>query len=248
MAEAATELSMTAVRLKPGGSSFDETVAGGEIVGLAGLDGHGQEEFLEALAGLHPLQSGMVTLRGPGGVSSVHDYRSAIRSGVLYLPRDRRTSGIFPNLSVLDNFAMASLANDLRHGLIDLQSRRLRYEGFRRRLSIVADDENAPITRLSGGNQQKVLLARMLARNPRALLLNDPTRGVDVATRRVLYGLFRELAADRMAIVILSTEIEELTGLCDRVLVFRDFELARHLSGGDLTSARVIAAMFGEAS
>ncbi len=104
-----------------------------------------------------------------------------------------------------------------------------------------------PITGLSGGNQQKVLLARLLARDPDVLLLNDPTRGVDVATRRVLYGVFRELADAGMTLVVLSSEIEEVIHLCDRVLVFREKRLAARLGEGEKTNERVIAAMFGRA-
>ncbi|MEQ8698371.1 MAG: ATP-binding cassette domain-containing protein, partial [Bauldia litoralis] len=113
------------------------------------------------------------------------------------------------------------------------------------RLGIGAPNANAPITSLSGGNQQKVLLARWLAHDPRFLLLNDPTRGVDIATRQTLYGVFHELARDGMALVVLSSEIEEIVALCHRVLVFREDELFETLSGDDLTSDRVIAAMFG---
>jgi ABC-type sugar transport system ATPase subunit len=104
------------------------------------------------------------------------------------------------------------------------------------------------ITTLSGGNQQKVLLARALAHKPDVLLLNDPTRGVDIATRRVLYSVFRELAAEGMALVILSTEIEEALVLCDRILVFREQELAASLEGAERSSERIISTMFGRAA
>jgi ribose transport system ATP-binding protein len=104
------------------------------------------------------------------------------------------------------------------------------------------------ITTLSGGNQQKVLLARALAHKPDVLLLNDPTRGVDIATRRVLYAVFRELAQEGMALVVLSTEIEEALVLCDRILVFREQELAAPLAGDARTSERIIATMFGRAA
>lgn len=220
----------------------------GEIVGLAGLEGHGQETFLEALAGLRPLAGGELAFVRGGVKHRIADFRGAVANRVAYLPRDRRTSGVFPNLSVLDNFAISSLARDMRARLISFAARRARFEAYRERLSIVAGDPDSAITQLSGGNQQKVLLARLLAREPAALLLNDPTRGVDVATRRTLYKVFRELAGEGMTMVILSSEIEELVGLCDRALVFRDHQLSRSLAGRDLASERVIAAMFGEAA
>ena len=141
--------------------------------------------------------------------------------------------------------AFATIGRDVRGGLISHRARMARYRKFHERLSIVAPNGNAPITSLSGGNQQKVLLARWLAHDPRFLLLNDPTRGVDIATRQTLYGVFRELAKEGVALVVLSSEIEEIVTLCHRVLVFRENELSATLSGEDLVSDRVIAAMFG---
>ena len=246
MNKASAALVIANVVLKAGKRALNERLRGGEIVGLAGLDGHGQEAFLAAAAGLERPLSGEVALEVGGRTVPLRSFHSAARQGVAYLPRDRRTAGIFPNLSVLDNFAIASLSRDLRLGFINFAARRRRFETFRQRLSVAANDLDGSIARLSGGNQQKVLLARLLARNPVALLLNDPTRGVDVATRGVLYRLFRELAGEGMTLGVLSTEIEVLTNLCDRVLVFRDYELTARLEGERLTTPQVIAAMFGE--
>jgi ribose transport system ATP-binding protein len=222
-------------------------VRAGEIVGLSGLDGHGQERFLETLAGLQRPGSGEVVVGDGGPGVRIEGFRQAVREGVAYLPRDRRATGIFPALSILDNFSIATLRRDVRAGLISNRSRRERYQRFHKALAIVAPDPQAPITALSGGNQQKVLLARWLAHDPRFLLLNDPTRGVDIATRHTLYGVFRALAGEGVALVVLSSEIEEIVALCHRVLVFRENELFATLSGDGLTSERVIAAMFGRA-
>jgi ribose transport system ATP-binding protein len=246
MIEEGAALVLTNVVLKEGKRALNERLRGGEIVGFAGLDGHGQEACLAAAAAFERPLSGEVSLEAGRRIVSLGSYHAAARQGVAYLPRDRRTAGIFPNLSVLDNFAIASLSRDLRLGFINLRARRRRFEAFRQRLSVAANDLDGSIARLSGGNQQKVLLARLLARNPVALLLNDPTRGVDVATRGVLYRLFRELADEGMTLGVVSTEIEELTLLCDRVLVFRDYELTARLEGERLTAPQVIAAMFGE--
>jgi ribose transport system ATP-binding protein len=230
------------------GVAFNETIEPGRIVGLAGLDGHGQDAFLECLAGLRAPGRGQINKIGPSGRMTITSLKGAARRGILYLPRERRTMGIFPNLSVLDNFGIASLARDLRGGLLSARSRRRRYEPFRERLSIVGDNADLPVTSLSGGNQQKALLARLLARDPDVLLLNDPTRGVDIATRRVLYRLFRELANEGMALVVLSSEVEEAVELCDRVLVFREQSLFARLDGAQKTPERLIAAMFGRAA
>jgi ribose transport system ATP-binding protein len=242
-------LVLDGVVLAAGRAPLSETVMAGEIVGLAGLDGHGQEALLEIMAGLRAPDAGSVRIGWPDGTTRpVSRFRRAASEGIAYLPRDRRATGIFPTLSILDNFAIASMRRDSRAGLISPAQRRERYEGYRRRLAIVAPDPSAPITALSGGNQQKVLLARWLARHPDILLLNDPTRGVDIATRQALYGVIRELAADGMALVLLSTEIEEVLQLCDRVLVFRDREIAARLSGESMNADAVIASMFGRAA
>jgi ribose transport system ATP-binding protein len=236
------------VALAAGRAAISESVMAGEIVGLAGLDGHGQEALIEVMAGLRTPTSGQVRIgRSDGTMRDVAGFRRAARDGIAYLPRDRRATGLFPTLSIIDNFAIASMARDSAGGLISRSRRRERYEAYRKRLGIVAPDPSAPITTLSGGNQQKVLLARWLARHPDILLLNDPTRGVDIATRQALYGVFRDLAADGMALVLLSTEIEEVLQLCDRVLVFRDQQCAARLAGGAMTADAVIAAMFGRA-
>ncbi|CDX40894.1 ABC transporter related protein [Mesorhizobium sp. ORS 3359] len=232
--------------IAPGVDPISQTIAPGEIVGLAGLDGHGQERFLRALAGLERPVAGEIAVDGKAG--SITSFRKAVGGGIAYLPRDRRSTGIFPTQSVLDNFAISTVSNDRRFGLLSFAARRRRYETYRQRLGIVAPRPDAAITTLSGGNQQKVLLARALALEPNFLLLNDPTRGVDVATRHVLYDVFRGLAAEGMALVILSSEIEEILLLCHRVLVFREQRVLAELSGAEMTTDAVIAAMFGRAA
>ena len=241
MPDAAERLRVEALALAPGAAPHDEIVRAGEVIGLAGLDGHGQETFLEILAGLRAPHAGRVLLTLPDGrVSPVSGFRQAARDGIAYLARDRRANGIFPSLSVLDNFGIVSFAAGCRGGLLHRRTRLRRYEIYRERLSIVAPTPDAAITALSGGNQQKVLLARWLARDPRVLLLNDPTRGVDQRTRETLYEVFRALARDDgMALVMVSTEIEEILRLCQRVLVFRDGQVAAELRrrGDDAASA-----------
>ncbi|MGA0541749.1 ATP-binding cassette domain-containing protein [Neotabrizicola sp. VNH66] len=237
------DLSIRDLSLRPGAASLSTSVRGGEILGLAGLDGHGQDVFLRVLAGLERT-AGRVELDG----ARIASFTEAERNAVVYVPRDRRTTGIFPGLSILDNFAIATAGQDRRGPFISARARRARYDHWKERLKIVAPSPEAPITALSGGNQQKVLLARALARDPKVLLLNDPTRGVDVATRHVLYDLFRDLAAEGMALVILSSEIEEILVLCHRVLVFRDHALAAEMTGDAMRTETVIAAMFGRAA
>ena len=152
--------------LRPAPAPITQAIAPGEIVGLAGLDGHGQELFLKMLAGLAPPLGGSIELGLPGAPRKITGFRKAVASGIAYLPRDRRANGIFPTQSVLDNFAVSTLSRDTRLGLISPAARKARYDIYRERLSIVAPRPDAPITTLSGGNQQKVLLARALALEP----------------------------------------------------------------------------------
>ena len=249
MREGPLRLHALGIALKRDHAVFDALVEPGRILGLAGLDGHGQEAFLTMLAGMLQPASGIIAAeQADGRRTPILRFRQAVAKGIAYLPRDRRRTGIFPTLSIIDNFALPTAGRDTVLGMIGAGRRRARYERFKDRLSIVAPRPDRPITALSGGNQQKVLLARLLALDPNVLLLNDPTRGVDVATRRILYGVFKDLAAEGMALVVLSSEIEELLVLCDQVLVFRDHALAARLDADALRSERVIAAMFGEAA
>ena len=197
-AEASEEASFGAVVLRCDGLDL----RAGEIVGLAGLEGQGQDDYLRALRS-----------------APSEDGRPA---AIAYVARDRREESIFPPLSIRENFTAATLREDTRGGLISARRGAARLAGYIDRLKIRLGRDTDAITTLSGGNQQKVVIARALASDPRVLLLNDPTRGVDIGAKRDIYALLRELAADGMAIVMLSTEVDEHLELMDRVLVFRD--------------------------
>jgi len=191
----------------------------GEIVGLAGLEGQGQDEFLTSLR--------------------LADAQTA------YVARDRRAESIFPPLSIRENFTAATMGTDQRRGLISASAASARLASYSRRLSIRLTSDSDAITTLSGGNQQKVVIARALASDPRVLLLNDPTRGVDIGAKRDIYALLRELAASGMAIVMLSTEVDEHLELMDRVLVFREGVSAAELPRGELSRAAIVGEFFG---
>ena len=239
-------LEATGLQLVDGAAPFDFRLRPGEIVGLAGLDGHGQSAFLETLAGLTPPLQGAITVHTDGKGRPLADARTAYRHGVVYLPQDRKSEGIFPALSILDNFRMLTVGESSRFGFI---SRRRALDAFgrhRERLDIVLSTPSAPITSLSGGNQQKILLARLLEAGPRVMLLNDPTRGVDHPTRLALFATFEELAARTgLAIVVLSTEIDEIVTHCHRALVFREGAPSAELDRAGLTRDALLAGMFG---
>jgi len=219
----------------------------GEILGLAGLEGHGQEAFLEVLAGLRAPVAGRSVVRDRlGGWHATRDHRGATRRGVVYVPRDRKSEGILPSMSILDNFAISALGRFSRFGLLRRGEASREFASARQRLGIISGPERDLITTLSGGNQQKVLVARALALLPSVLVLNDPTRGVDANAKQSFYQIFRSLATDDgVAIVVLSTEIRELVQLCDKVLVFHREALVVTCEGTTLTDADILAGMFG---
>jgi ABC-type sugar transport system ATPase subunit len=242
--EGAPVLRARGVRIR-GGQPIDFELGGGEIVGLAGLEGHGQERFLQALAGVEPPDGGTVVRVGDSGESAIRSLHTAAANGIVYLPRDRARAGIFPALSVLDNFALPTMSRSTRWGLLKTRSLAQRLEAMREALHIRMPSGRAPITNLSGGNQQKLLIARWLAADPAVMLLDDPTRGVDLPTKAELHALLRRQLETGMAVVMVSTELEELEGVCDRVLVFHEGSLAATLEGADVGRDAVLAAMFG---
>lgn len=245
-AQGTVVLSVEGFHLAGGTQPFDTQTHRGEILGLAGLEGHGQELFLKALAGLVHPAGGRVWAHLPTGRRVVvTNAKVASRYGIAYVPRDRKTEGIFASLPVLDNFAIASFSRASVAGVLRRKVLLERYEMARSRLQIASQSPRQPITSLSGGTQQKVLLARALEMGSQVLLLNDPTRGVDVAAKQGFHNIFRSLARDSgVAIVILSTELTELVHLCDRVLVFYHNEVAGEYKG-KLTEEALLSAMFG---
>ncbi len=231
-----------------GGTPIDLDVPPGSIIGLGGLEGHGQEEFLEILAGLRrPLSGRLVAHTATGQGREVADQHGASRAGIAYVPRDRKREGIFPSMSVLDNFGIASLSRFSHVGILSRKALTAAFDDAKERLGIVVGSEHDYITALSGGNQQKVLLARALALRPSVLLLNDPTRGVDANAKASFYRIFAQITADDgMAIIVLSTELKELVELSDRVLVFHQGGVERICEGETLDESSILSGMFGE--
>ena len=239
----AVVITTSQLRLRPGSEPIDLAVRAGEIVGIGGLEGHGQDELLRALRGEAPW-AGQVVRQGSAPVV-LGSPRSAARHGVAYVPRDRRLESVFPTLSTQENFAVPTLADDTRKGILRRRLTEQRFGRYVERLAISQGRSRAPITSLSGGNQQKVVIARWLAANPDVLLLNDPTRGVDLGAKRDIYALLRELASRGVAVVMLSTELDELVELMDRVLVFREGHVFWELSRETLSRQTLLAAFFG---
>jgi len=237
-------LSADGVRLSESGAVIDFELRAGELVGIAGLEGHGQDQFLHTLRGAGCFE-GRVISSSSGVETVLGSPRTALSEGIVYVPRDRRAESVFPALTIRENFGVATLKQDQRLGLLDLSSTRRRLQSYGRRLRLRMASPAAPVTALSGGNQQKVIIARWLAAEPRVLLLNDPTRGVDINAKNDLYGLLDELTAAGISIVMLSTEVDEHIALMDRVLVFREHSVATALGREELTRDALISAFFG---
>jgi erythritol transport system ATP-binding protein len=214
----------------------DFSLREGEILGLYGLLGAGRTEVVEALAGLRPIISGVITLRGKN--IQIDSVRSAIKAGIVLMPEERLRDGLFPDLSIRENMMMAS-----PHKLfISRAKETMRVNELAADLHIAAKDMELPITTLSGGNQQKVLLARCLLCSPAVLLMDEPTRGVDVNAKVEIYSILRALAGKGLSIVFTSSEIEETRALADRVLVLCQGRIAAEFLRAELTDEGLFAA------
>ena len=218
------------------------TARRGEIVGLAGLEGSGVATLLGLLFGTRQASSGSV--RFPDGGGLPRSPNAAARRGVSLVPADRRNQGLMLDRSVLRNVTLVSVGTGAGgRGLLHPQAM---LEATRRqidRLRIKVRDPQAPVSSLSGGNQQKVVLGRWLEVDPTVLLLDDPTRGVDVGAKREIYLLIRRLADEGRIVLFRSTELPELVGLADRILVFYRGNLALDLPGPEATDHAVLHAI-----
>ena len=213
----------------------------GEIVGLGGLDGQGQRELLLALFGVLRGTSGEIRIDGePVRIASPRVAKSK-RIGMALIPEDRKTEGLMLPMSVLDNLSFAGLGGMSRGGIIDRAEERRAADAMVKLLAIKSDGTGVAVGSLSGGNQQKVVIAKWLMIKPRIILLNDPTRGIDVGTKQEIYQLLRQLADTGAAVVLYSTDYDELIGLCDTVLVLYDGAVKRTLAGDEITERALIA-------
>jgi len=218
-------------------------IRAGEIVGLAGLMGSGRSELARALGGARRVDRGRIRIdRRTVSFRSVHD---AMRSGVAYLPGERKTEGLFLSRSLADNVVAPSLARATRFGIVD----RAKCNGMAREavrtLRIRTAGPDQPVERLSGGNQQKVLLGKWLMTEPRILIVDEPTKGVDVAAKKEIHEELHRLAGRGTALLIVSSDLPELLALCDRILVMRGGELAADIPRKEANEEVVMARAAG---
>jgi ribose transport system ATP-binding protein len=226
------------------GVSF--TVRPGEVTGLGGLLGSGRSETAKAIVGALPLDDGSVTVGGR--TLRRLSPAASLREGIALLPEDRKAEGIIPDLSVRENIVLAAMPRLARAGIVTRGRQDRIVRTFMERLRIKASSPEQRVAELSGGNQQKVLLTRWLCLEPRLLLLDEPTRGIDVGAKAEVQKLIDELARDGLAVVLISSDLEELVEGANRVVVLRAGAVVGELAGDDVSEHAIMAAIAQEAA
>jgi rhamnose transport system ATP-binding protein len=218
------------------------TLNSGEILGLAGLVGSGRTELAETLFGLSPADSGAVSL--DGRAVRIESPSEAVAHGIAYVPEDRRRHGVIMDMPIASNTTLASLREVSRFGWLRFRAEERKGEEYMRRLGMKAPSARTLLRNLSGGNQQKVALARWLTTNPKVLILDEPTQGIDVGAKSEIYRLMGELARGGMAILMISSELPEILGMSDRIAVMRRGTIAGVLDRTEATPHSVMELAF----
>ncbi|MBB2838090.1 UNVERIFIED_ORG: ribose transport system ATP-binding protein [Rhizobium etli] len=219
----------------------------GEILGIGGLIGSGRTEIAEGICGLRPRIAGTVRLHGD--VRPIRAYSDAVKAGIVYLSEDRKGSGVFLEMSIAQNISvldLKALTNSV--GLLSGRAEAALADDFARRLAVRMSGIEAPVKSLSGGNQQKVAIAKQLAVKPKVILMDEPTRGIDVGAKAEIHRLLRELASSGIGIIVISSEMPELLGLSDRLLVVREGRIAGELGADEMSEEAVIRLASGMGS
>ena len=219
-------------------SDIDLQVRAGEVVGIGGVQGCGKGSLLRSLYGLLPVTGGDVQLEHVAFRPTTP--RAAIASGICYLTPDRQNEGLAVQQSIARNISMATLGAITSAGMVDVQAEQTRGEKMRCALDIKSPSVNTPVSALSGGNQQKVLLGRWLMAAPKVLLMEEPTRGVDVGAKAEIYQVINEQTAKGVAIVMVTSDLPELVEMSDRVIVMREGRVVAELSGHNLNQESVL--------
>jgi rhamnose transport system ATP-binding protein len=222
------------------------TVRAGEIVGLAGLVGSGRSELAQVIFGIHPAESGQILLDGnPVRITSPSQ---AMKLGIAYVPEDRGTQGLVRQMRIRENISMAVLGTLVRRGFVDRAAEKRLALDTIRQLTIRATSPEQAVAKLSGGNQQKVVVGKWLASTPRLLIVDEPTRGVDVGAKAEIHRLLSELAQQGLGILMISSELPEVLGMSDRILVMRQGRLVAEFGRAEATQENVGSAMMASVS
>ncbi|OWV65315.1 D-ribose transporter ATP-binding protein [Rhizobium sp. R339] len=219
----------------------------GEILGIGGLIGSGRTEIAEGICGLRPRTAGTVRLHG--AAQPIRAYSDAVKAGIVYLSEDRKGSGVFLEMSIAQNISVLDLkALTNAVGLLNGRAEAALADDFARRLAVRMSGIGTPVKSLSGGNQQKVAIAKQLAVKPKVILMDEPTRGIDVGAKAEIHRLLRELASSGIGIIVISSEMPELLGLSDRLLVVREGRIAGELGADEMSEEAVIRLASGMGS
>lgn len=216
---------------------IDLEVHRGEVLGLAGLVGAGRTEIAETIMGLRRKEQGEILIDGEA--VTIRSPNAAHALGLAYLSEDRQGKGLILSFNVMQNITALSLKRYVR-GFIQHRAERRRAEHYQKRLSIKASNLAAPVSLLSGGNQQKVYFSKLLDIEPDILILDEPTRGIDISAKQQIYRLIRNLTEQNKAVIVISSELEEIIGIADRVLVVREGQIAVELKGADINEEHIM--------
>jgi len=222
------------------------SVRAGEILGLAGLVGSGRTDLARTLFGLQPWDAGEVLLRGRN--ISIRNPSEAICSGIALVPEDRRRHGVIASMTISQNMTLAALGNISRHCLIDDASEKTAAAGLTRALGVKTPSIHNAAGNLSGGNQQKVALARWIATDPAVLILDEPTQGVDIGAKSEIHGLIREIVDRGKAVIMISSDWPELLSMSDRIAVMREGAVAGVIERSEATQERLLRLAFGQSA
>ncbi|MCW5720185.1 MAG: sugar ABC transporter ATP-binding protein [Devosia sp.] len=222
----------------PGISGISFDLRRGEILGFAGLIGSGRTAVAEAIVGLTRKSGGSITLRG--NAVEFTDVSQSVAAGLAYMTKDRKGRGLLLNVGLQPNLTLMTLRKHLRRGFLDGKSEEQALERAVRRFDIRARDPSVPVGKLSGGNQQKLMLGKTMESEPDIVIMDEPTRGIDVGTKQQIYHIIAALAAEGKAIIVISSEMQEVIGLSHKVLVMRNGRLAGQLEGAEIVEAEIM--------
>jgi rhamnose transport system ATP-binding protein len=215
----------------------------GEILGLYGLVGAGRTEAMQGLFGITPITRGTVTLEGKR--LSVHAPSDAIAAGISYVPEDRQDQGAILSLGIRENVTLANLFKHVRGLFLSRSSEQAQTRMLGRRLAVKAANWEQRLAELSGGNQQKVVIAKWLATRPKVIVLDEPTKGIDVGSKAAVHDFIGELASEGLAVVLITSELPEVMGLADRVIVMKEGRIVDEFQRGDWSAEKIVGAATG---